>query len=146
MDEECRQRVLDEEHLKLLSLFYKVSAAMAVLYGSFGLIYMFIGFAALLSEASGANPGDTAGLAVFFIFGLLFLAFGWGTAVLRWIAGVKLKQRKGLLFCQIVAGFTCLETPYGTAVGVMTFIVLSRPSVRAMFEQNAAATPAQVSA
>lgn len=142
MDEECRQRVLDEEHLKLLSLFYKVSAGMAALYGSFGLIYVFIGFAALVSEVSGAGPGDVAGLAMFVIFGLLFLAFGWGIAALRWIAGVRIRQRRSLLFCQIVAGFTCLETPYGTAVGVMTFVVLSRPSVRALFEQGSGMTAA----
>ncbi|MEN6429734.1 MAG: hypothetical protein ABFC80_02670 [Coriobacteriales bacterium] len=133
MDEIDRQRVLDEEHLRLLSLLYKVSAVMAGLYGCFGLFYVAMGLVIALSESSSIGSDDIAGFAIFLIFGLAFLGIGWGIAALRWVAGSRLKQRRSLLFCQIVAGFTCLEIPYGTAVGVLTFIVLARPSVKALF-------------
>jgi len=133
VEEIDRQHVLDAEHLRLLSLFYKVSAVMAGLYGCFGLFYIAMGLIIPLSESSGGDSADIAGVAIFFIFGLVFLGIGWGTAALRWIAGQRLSQRRSLLFCQIVAGLTCFETPYGTAVGVLTFIVLARPSVSALF-------------
>jgi hypothetical protein len=136
LDDDGCQRVLDEEHLRLLSLFYKVSAGMAALYGSFGLFYIAMGLVFTLDPSMSASGGDTVGLIMFTIFGLVFLIIGWGTGVLRWLAGVRLSQRRGLLFCQIVAGLSCLEVPYGTAVGVSTFIVLSRPSVRALFSQD----------
>ncbi len=134
MDELDRQQVLDEEHLKLLSLFYKVSAVTAGLYGCFGLFYIAMGVIIPLSEPSATRSGQVAGFAFFVMFGLLFLGIRWGTAALRWVAGTKLKQRRSMLFCQVVAGLTCLEAPYGTAVGVLTFIALARPSVKLLFE------------
>jgi hypothetical protein len=41
----------------------------------------------------------------------------------------------------VVAGLSCLEFPYGTALGVFTFIALSRASVVRLFETNAAPQP-----
>ena len=35
----------------------------------------------------------------------------------------------------VVAGFGCLEVPYGTALGVCTFLVLNRRSVEKVFDQ-----------
>jgi hypothetical protein len=40
------------------------------------------------------------------------------------------------MLCMITAGLSCLEMPYGTALGVMTFVVLSRPSVRQEFDAH----------
>lgn len=139
-DEDRVQRAIDEEHVKLLSIGYKVSAAVAAFYGCFGLIYVFMGLAMTFAPTSPGSSlgseGDFIGLWFFTLFGVAFVAVGVTIATLRWMAGVRLSQRRSPLFCQIVAGFTCLETPYGTALGVLTFVVLSRPSVRAMFDRT----------
>ena len=37
------------------------------------------------------------------------------------------------MLCQITAGLSCLEIPYGTVLGALTFVVLARPSVAALF-------------
>ena len=38
-----RQSIIDEEHLKLLSLGYMISAGVAAFFSFFGLLYLFIG-------------------------------------------------------------------------------------------------------
>ena len=43
--------------------------------------------------------------------------------------------------CLIVAGVNCLALPYGTLAGVLTFIVLGRNSVRALFANGQPAVP-----
>jgi len=41
-DETLRQSIVDEEHLKLLSLGYIVSGGLAALFSLFGLLYLVI--------------------------------------------------------------------------------------------------------
>ena len=36
----------------------------------------------------------------------------------------------------VIAGISCLFVPYGTILGVFTFIVLQRSSVEKLFEQS----------
>jgi len=43
MPEETRQSIIDEEHLKMLSLGYVVSAAVSAFFSLFGLLYVFLG-------------------------------------------------------------------------------------------------------
>jgi hypothetical protein len=40
-----RQSIIDEEHLKLLSLGYMISAATSAFFSLFGLMYVAMGFA-----------------------------------------------------------------------------------------------------
>lgn len=40
----------------------------------------------------------------------------------------------------VVAGVSCLSIPLGTALGVFTFIVLSRPSIVRLFEEQSPLT------
>jgi hypothetical protein len=50
------------------------------------------------------------------------------------VAGRSLAARKRYTFCIIVAAISCTFFPLGTALGVFTILVLSRPSVKALFE------------
>jgi len=87
------------------------------------------------------NNGTSGGPppALFFIifacfFGviiLLTLIF----AGLEIYAGLCLKNRRHPILIQIVAAIYCLSIPWGTALGVFTFIVMNRPSVRPLFGQ-----------
>jgi hypothetical protein len=135
------QSVLDAEHLKLLSIFYMVSAGLSAFYSLIGLIYAAIGVLVfeMVSKmpASGANDGPPPAL-IGWIFGgigfAFFLAFA-TIAALKLRAAFCIKGRKSRWLCLVTAVISCLEIPYGTLLGVFTFIVLDRASVRNEFDR-----------
>src|SRR5438034_237975 len=53
----------------------------------------------------------------------------------------ELRDRRGYLFCLVMAGIACLFQPFGMILGVFTFIVLLRPSVKTLFGRAAPAAP-----
>jgi hypothetical protein len=57
-------------------------------------------------------------------------------AVLCLLTGISLNAQRRRTLCMVTAGLMCLNIPLGTILGVFTFVVLSRPSVKALFEQN----------
>ena len=138
MDDEQQQQVKDEEHLRLLSLGYMISAGVTAFFSLFGLLYVFMGmlFTSLLRHVPNPKPGEAPPefLGWFFaIIGGVIFVFGITIAILKFQTARCLKQRRSLTFCQIIAGITCLGIPYGTALGVLTFIALGRPSLRRLF-------------
>lgn len=52
------------------------------------------------------------------------------------LSGWVMRARRNRLFSLIVAGFNCLQFPFGTAVGLFTFIVLLRDSVGQTYRDN----------
>jgi hypothetical protein len=140
-DEELCQRAIDEEQLRLLSLCYKVMAGVTAFYSLFGLGYILIGVTAELSpvvlDKERMAPPPLAFFAFFGGFGLAILVLGLAVAGLKIAAARRLEEYRSLGFCQFVAAISCLEIPYGTFFGVLTFIALSRPSVRQLFGQAA---------
>ena len=143
IDAYTHQAILDEEHLRLLHLGYMVVAGFHALFSLFGLIYVFMGiaFASVFSQMPQDNPQDKLPPAfgwIFVVIGLAFMFVSLTFAALQFFAGRKLKQCKGRVFCMVVAAFTCLGFPFGTFLGVMTFIVLGRPSVMHLFGEQPA--------
>ncbi|HUN64295.1 MAG TPA: hypothetical protein VMU53_20005 [Candidatus Sulfotelmatobacter sp.] len=143
-DEISRQAIVDEEHLKLLSLGYLISAATTAFFSLFGLMYVVMGIflssvASHPSEAvaMASRPGQAppAFLGWFFavIGGAIFL-FTIVLAAAKLQTAMWLKRRKSRTLCMVVAGISCLEIPYGTVLGVLTFMVLGRESVMRLFE------------
>jgi len=57
--------------------------------------------------------------------------------VLNILAAMFLRQRKHRVFTMVVAGLICLQFPFGTALGVFTFVVLMRESVRESYARLA---------
>jgi hypothetical protein len=90
-----RHAIVDEEHLRLLPVFYWVTGAIT-------------GFLSLY-------------FVVYIGMGVLFALLPWESLV--------------------VAGITCFWVPYGTVLGVATFLVLLRPSVAGLFGDSRAAAP-----
>lgn len=141
MDSPGNERtVIDNEHLRMLRLAYFVSAAVAGFYALLGLLYVVFGFtvgsfAESIPSTPGQPPFDSTFPHTFFIvFGFAFALVGAGVVCLRLYAAKCIRLRKSLWVCHLAAAISCLEMPWGTALGVVTFIVLSRDSVRAMFE------------
>jgi len=141
-----KQSILDDEHLRLLSVGYFISAGVSAFFSLFGLMYMFMGvtMGSILSSAAksgqhaDAMPPHMMGW-MFGIFGGLFFLFGAGMAIAKFLTGKYLRQRRSRTFCRVIAGISCLSIPFGTALGVATFIVLGKPSVQSLFNPSTAA-------
>jgi hypothetical protein len=130
-----RQEILDQEHLRLLSIAYLVSAAVSAFSSLFGLMYAAMGllFGAAIAQSSEPAPPE--------FIGWLFGAFGLGLflvmmtlAVLKAMVWDCLRKRRSRTFCMVIAGVSALGIPYGTLLCVFTFLVLTRPSVKPLFQ------------
>jgi hypothetical protein len=142
-DDLIRQAMVDEEHLKLLSLGYIISAATTAFFSLFGLMYMVMGIfvGAVVSHAKAAGTSTTQGPPAFmgwFMgamgFGIFLFTVALAAAKLR--TAFCIKRRRSRTFCMVVAGIGCLGIPYGTILGVFSFIVLGRDSVARTFDSR----------
>jgi hypothetical protein len=146
-EDDARQAIVDHEHLRLLSIAYLVSACLNALYSLLGLLYAFMGvfMSALIARAPvkpGQGPPPELMVWFFGLFGFAMFSIMVGVGALKFIAYRRLKQRRSRVFCMVVAGISCVGVPYGTLLGVFTFMVLGRPSVTKLFE----VTPPPISA
>lgn len=136
----------DREHLRILVICHYVLAALCFFGGAFVALYLAIGIAivaeAPAQPAPGGPPPEFIGwlFVGFAVFGLLFY---WGLATGLAIAAHCLSRRKQRVFCLVVAGFACLFQPLGLVLGIFTFLVLLRPSVRDAFEPEPSERPSE---
>ena len=88
-------------------------------------------------QSLSTRPGDQAPAFVGWFFtcmgGGFFLA-GMCVAVGIVIAGRFIAQRRRYWFIFAAACVQCAFFPFGTALGVFTLLVLSRPAVKALFQ------------
>ena len=84
-----RQSLIDEEHLKLVSLGFMISAGIGAFFASIGLLYMLIGIGMSVAlshvPVSPKNPGPPPAFIgwIFGGMGLVFLLLGTAVALLR---------------------------------------------------------------
>ena len=133
-----RQVNQDAEHLKILSILFYVLSGLTLFPVLFGFIYVVFGVffgVALSAEPHRAGEPPPAFLGGFFvIFGLIFVAIFGVLGVLILKAGRNLSKRQGYTFCFVVACLVCLWMPLGTVLGIFTIIVLTRDSVKGLFD------------
>ncbi len=141
------QRKVDAEHLNLLAIFHFVMAGLALI----GLGFLFLHFTFmsqmfLHAENWNHGPRPNAPPQEFFmvmkwfygVFGGILILGGVGNL----LSGLFIRQRKNRVFSLIVAGLNCLHLPMGIALGIFTFLVLLRDSVRELYEFQAGTAPA----
>jgi hypothetical protein len=137
-----RQSIIDEEHLRLLSLGFMVSASIGAFFALIGVMYVFLGIVMSIVLSHAPASAKTAQAPPAFVgwflagFGLVFVLGGVGVGFLRLWAAQCVKKRKSRTFCMVIAAIGCLEFPYGTALGVLSLIVLGRASVAKQFTAN----------
>ena len=141
-----RQTIVDEEHLKLLSIGYMVSAATNAFFALFGLLYVFMGmtFGSVLSKIpakAGEQPPPALIGWLFIGLGLAFFVLALGFGIAKFFVARCIKRRKARTFCLVVAAIECLGVPYGTVLGVFTFLVLERDSIKHLFSVPLSASP-----
>src|SRR6516165_1681008 len=104
----------DEDHLRLLSIFHYVVAAMAALFACFPIIHLIIGLAFILEpnkfEGKGEPPPAWFGW-LFVIVASIFITLGWTFAGFILATGRSLAKRRRYMFCLVMAGVECLFMP-----------------------------------
>jgi hypothetical protein len=124
----------DAQNLNLLSIFHYVVGGLAALFSMFPVIHLVIG----ISFLSGALPADgepaiqIVGL-VFVVIASVIILLGLTVAGLIVWAGVNLGRRTRYTYCLVVAGVECLFMPFGTVLGILTLVMLTKPPVKEMF-------------
>ena len=143
------ERIVARERLNFLAIGFYVRGGIMLVFGCFMVLYacMFLAFALIPESAWNqpaqhaaasvnstpaphlANPGAPP-VAVFRVMAGVML----GVVVLIWIAGALtlysgscIKKRKHRMLVYVMAALNCFFIPYGTLLGVFTFIVLSSP-------------------
>ena len=134
----------DSNHLRLLSIFHYVVAGLAAVFALIFVFHIVMGIAMLNGTLPMSSNGQPSSAQEQQFAGWLFIIMGSGVVSLGLVmagfiayAGRCLKQRRRYLLCLVMAGLSCLFTPFGTVLGVFTLIVLLRPQVKAAFEANA---------
>lgn len=133
---EERQELLDLDHLRLLRIGYLISGGVNAFAACIPLIHITLGTLMFLGRFPRPRnaDGDLHFIGLFLVIMGSALSGGFAIfAVLKLVTARRLRERRSRTFCLVTAGLTCVELPYGTALGVFTIFVLQRPSVAAMF-------------
>jgi hypothetical protein len=121
-----------KNHLSTLSVLHYVYGAFVCFSGLFLLALVFIGGflqSDWLMERSGeAPPAFVGGFMMVLGWVLFFLVETVG--ILNIVSGNLIASRKGRTFSQVVAAIDCLSIPFGLALGIFTFVVLTNEEVR----------------
>ena len=126
----------DLEHLKLLSIFHYVVAALAALFG------LYPTAPSVLWHRHGDRLGDfrrllnpmTGFMGWFFIaFSSVFILSGWAFAVCLLLGRPISLATAALHLLSRHGRFGVMFMPFGTVLGVFTIIVLLRDSVKELF-------------
>jgi hypothetical protein len=130
----------DEQHLRLLAIFHYVLGGMGVLFACLPLIHVAFGIAMLNAPQSfGDQPSQQPPPAVGWMFagiGAIFFLIGQLLSFCILIAGRFLQRRVRYNAVFVMACIECILMPFGTVLGVFTIIVLSRPSVKDLFDRS----------
>lgn len=136
----------DDGHLKLLSIFYYVNAGLMTLALVFTVLhYVMMRFMftnkAMLDNVESAE--DSAALeqmgSMFNVMAWFYVVIGlWilTQMIVNFLAARYIKQKTNKVFTMIVAGINCLNMPLGTALGIFTFILLSRATIAAAYQRK----------
>lgn len=140
-ENDARQAIVDGEHLRLLSIGYIISGVFTALFSLMGLMYALIGlvmsrfFTGLVKDSNQPVDVPPEFLGTFVaIFGGTFFLVVVSLALAKFWAASRIRQRRSRVAVQVIAAITCFGIPYGTVLGVCTFMVLGRNSVVGMFD------------
>ena len=132
--------------LRLLSIGYFIQGGIVIFYGLLALCYLgFMGaiFASIPNSPQGdprnqipAGLGYTIGAIV---IAVALLTLVGGSCLLY--AGLALRRHKKRTFVLVMAALNCLGVPYGTVLGIFTFLVLQRAEAKEIFEQTPVPAP-----
>jgi hypothetical protein len=158
MSAEAEEQIIVRERLRLLAIGYYVKGAVGAFFISFLLFHFFflLGFSfipetawnpppkpATMAQSPSVLPSSTPPrvnqappVMMFRIFAAgigVIILLGWTFGALTIYAGrcVQKRQHRTLIF--VMAGLNCVLIPWGTLLGIATFILLQTPVARREF-------------
>jgi hypothetical protein len=127
----------DDDHLTLVSVSYYVAAALLLVWTVFPLLHLGFGtWLALHPETFGVEVARQTRIlgGIFMAFASAWLVFALVMAATLFLVGRSLARRRRYVFCLVAAGvLAALCVPLGTILGILTIVVLLRPSVKEAF-------------
>ncbi len=136
----------DKDHVLLLSIFHFVIVGL----GAMGMVFLLFHYMMMSTmfdnphlwdnmKDKDGNPvqmpfNPTQFFKAFRWFYLMMAAWGLVSMIVNLIAGFRLRQWHSRTFLLFVAGFNCINFPFGTVLGVFTILVLTRDSMRGRFD------------
>ena len=130
----------DQEHLRLLSIFHYIVGGLTALLACFPLIHLGFGIAMIFfPESFGGQDAQRPPAFVGWLFaglGAFLFLCGQALAICMILSGRYLHRRCRYLFVFVIACVECALMPFGTVLGVFTIIVLSRDSVKRLFNHG----------
>lgn len=134
------QRKIDNGQLRILAICHFCVAGFALVgLGFLGLHYAFMHWIFDEAGAETVLPAmegfDIFSILVFVYYAIGFLMLAVGVANL--LSGLFMLKRKNRTFSLVVAGFDCLQFPFGTLLGVFTLTILSRDTVQIQYNEVA---------
>jgi len=140
---EEKQKIIDDEHLKLLSLFHYISGgltlAFVLFFGAYFLfIYFIITGAGFQQEINPAmnTPIPEAILAILLTVMIIIFILGLLFGVAQIVSGRFMNLRKMRWFSFTVGILNLLSIPYGTILGIFTLTVLGRYSITQQYSET----------
>jgi hypothetical protein len=158
---EVEEQVIVRERLRLLAIGYYVKGAVGAVFISFLLLhfFLFLGFSfipesgwnppvkpVITAQSPSVLPSPTPKPAnqgppvIMFrilaavIGGIILL--GWTFGALTIYAGRCVQKRKHRVFIMVMGGLNCVLIPWGTLLGIATFIVLQSPAGQEEFRSR----------
>jgi hypothetical protein len=139
---ELKNDIIDEEHLRLLSLFHFIKGGITAAFSLLGLLYfLFLGFLMKMGNRfnmpsySYTEEFPVEFMSYIFMIGGVIVLLILLSGILQLVSGYYLKRKEYHLFSFIIGIIEILEIPYGTILGLMTLIVLSRDSIKRKYER-----------
>lgn len=141
MDQQAREEYTNNEHLRLLSIFYFVFGGLSLFVAFILVIYMII-LGVIFNNADVRESIESSGtdletpmsiVAVIFIVAILLVI---AVGVLQIMAGFKLRKKTHRIFTMVMGVLALPSFPLGTALGVFTLIVLNKPAVIDMYNKE----------
>lgn len=129
----------DTRYLNLLSMFHYILGGITALFSCVPIIHVLVGLAMIsgnfFQNDKVAAPPPFMGW-IFVVMGTLGIVLGAIMAVCMMIAASRLRMRTARIYCMVIAAIECAFMPIGTVLGVFTLIVLTKDSVKQIFDQQ----------
>jgi hypothetical protein len=130
----------DNSNLNSLATAHYVVGGIMVLFSCLPLVHLAIGLSFILGVhgrfgQTGEIPPAFFGW-IFFLAGLVAFLVAQAVSISVIVSGHFLKQRKNYMFTFILACVACMFVPLGTVLGIFTIMVLSRDSVKKIYEER----------
>lgn len=123
----------DRTQLNVLSIFHNLVAALWAVVALFPVAYLGTGMQIIQRRFDDIPElTETFGWTVV-LWSTVSVVLSVAMAMLTYVAGWRLVERRARSFCLLVAAINCFFVPLGTVLGVLTIIVLKRPEVRKTF-------------